>query len=228
MSAPIKAIAFDAYGTLFDVYCMTTLAEVLFPDHGAALTTLWRDKQLNYSHIRTLSGRYKPFWEVTADALVYATTRLGLELTDEKKRRLMNQYACLDPFPENRETLVAIRDLGLPLAVLSNGNRSMLEIGLRFSGLADYFDHILSAEAVKKFKTAREVYALADQAFGLPPEEILFVSSNNWDVSAAGWFGYTTFWVNRDGQCAEVLESPPTARGPLLSDVLDFVRERQG
>ena len=140
MSAPIKAIAFDAYGTLFDVYCMTTLAEVLFPDHGAALTTLWREKQLNYSHIRTLSGRYKPFWEVTADALVYATTRLGLELTDEKKRRLMNQYACLDPFPENRETLVAIRDLGLPLAVLSNGNRSMLEIGLRFSALADYFD----------------------------------------------------------------------------------------
>jgi 2-haloacid dehalogenase len=220
----IRAIAFDAYGTLFDVYSVGALAEQLFPGRGTELAALWRDKQIEYTRIRTLSGCYRPFWELTADALVYSGRKLGLDLTEERRKRLMSQYACLSAFPENLGALRELKALGLPLAILSNGTPGMLDIAVKSAGMTGLFDHILSADAVKKYKTAPEAYQLGPDAFGLPTREILFVSSNCWDACAATWFGYTTYWINRSGQPLEELGITPSAQGHRLTDVVSYIK----
>lgn len=222
-AAPIKAIAFDAYATLFDVYCMETLAEEYFPGQGKALTLLWRAKQIEYTRIRTMSGRFRTFWDVTRDALIFAGRSLQLDINDARRQHLMNQYACLRPFPENVATLEALQAMGLPLAILSNGTHSMLDIAVKYNDMNHLFAHILSADSVQKFKTSPEVYQLAVDAFQLPKNDILFVSANAWDACAATWFGFTTFWVNRQQQPDEVLDVSPTATGRQLSDVLAYV-----
>lgn len=228
MSHSIRAIAFDAYGTLFDVYSVGALAEQLFPGKGAELAVLWRDTQVGYTRLRTLSGRYADFWQVTGDALAFSARKLGLDLTDDARKRLMSQYACLSAFPENLGALKELKKLGLPLAILSNGTPEMLDIAVKSAGMSGLFDHVLSVEAVKKYKTAPEAYQLGPDAFKLPAREILFVSSNCWDAIGAAWFGYTTFWINRSGQPLEELGTVPSARGVRLSDVVAYVRERRG
>lgn len=220
----IRAIAFDAYGTLFDVYSVGTLAEQFFPGKGTELAVLWRDTQITYTRIRTLSDRYAPFWQVTEDALVFSTRKLGLDLTEDARKRLMSQYACLSAFPENLGALRELKQLGLPLAILSNGTPEMLDIAVKSAGMGGLFDHLLSVEAVKKYKTAPEAYRLGPDAFKLPTREILFVSSNCWDALGATWFGYTTFWINRSGQPLEELGVQPTAQGRLLTDVVSYVK----
>lgn len=224
MTQPIRAIAFDAYGTLFDVYSVGALAEQLFPGRGAELAALWRDTQIAYTRIRTLSNRYVPFWQLTEDALVFSARKLGLDLTDDACKRLMSQYACLSAFPENLGALKELKKLGLPLAILSNGTPGMLDIAVKSAGMNGLFDHLLSVEAVKKYKTAPEAYRLGPDAFKLPTREILFVSSNCWDAIGATWFGYTTFWINRGGQPLEELGVQPAAQGRLLTDVVTFAR----
>ena len=224
MIQPIRAIAFDAYGTLFDVYSVGALAEQFFPGKGAELTVLWRDTQVGYTRLRTLSNRYAPFWQVTEDALVFSARKLGLDLDDDARKRLMSQYACLSAFPENLGALRELKQLGLPLAILSNGTPEMLDIAVKSAGMNGLFDHILSVEAVKKYKTAPEAYRLGPDAFKLPTREILFVSSNCWDALGATWFGYTTFWINRSGQPLEELGVQPTAQGRLLTDVVSYVK----
>ena len=225
---PLRAIVFDAFGTLFDVYSVGALAEQLYPGKGAALSSLWRSKQIEYSFLRTLSGRYKPFLEVTEDALVYSARQLGLPLGDDLRRRLMNQYACLSPFPENLAALKALRALGMPLAILSNGTSRMLEVAIRSAGMHGLFEHVLSADAVRQYKTTEATYRLGTAAFNLPAREILFVSSNGWDAIGATWFGYTTFWINRSGQPAEQLDIEPTVTGERLTEVVDFVIAHNG
>ncbi|KON82273.2 haloacid dehalogenase type II [Azoarcus sp. PA01] len=222
----IRAIAFDAYGTLFDVYSVGALAEQLFPGHGEALTVLWRLKQIEYSLLRTLSDRYKPFLEVTDDALRFAASRLGLDLNDARHRQLMNQYACLSPFPENLGALKTLRELGVPLAVLSNGTPRMLDVAIKSAGMHGLFDHVLSVDTVRQYKTADAAYQLGPDAFGCAARDILFVSSNGWDAAGATWFGYTTFWINRSGQPLEALDVTPSVIGQRLTDVVDFVRPR--
>ena len=223
-ASPIKAVAFDAYATLFDVYCMEALAEEYFPGQGKALTVLWRQKQIEYTRIRSMSGQFRTFWDITRDALVFAARALQLDLTDYRRQHLMNQYACLRPFPENLATLQTLKAMGLPLAILSNGTHSMLDIAVKYNDMKNLFDHILSADSVQKFKTSPEVYQLAVDAFQVPASDILFVSSNAWDACAATWFGFTTFWVNRNRQPDEVLDVSPCATGSLLSDVLPYLR----
>ena len=220
----LRAIAFDAYGTLFDVYSVGALAEQLFPGLGDKLAVLWRDTQVGYTRLRTLSNRYAPFWQVTEEALAFSARKLGLDLTDEDRRRLMSQYACLSAFPENLGALKELKKLGLPLAILSNGTPEMLDIAVKSAGMNGLFDHILSVEAVKKYKTAPEAYRLGPDAFKLPTREILFVSSNCWDAIGATWFGYTTFWINRGGQPLEELGAQPAAQGRLLTDVVAYVQ----
>ncbi|WP_265944430.1 haloacid dehalogenase type II [Dechloromonas sp. A34] len=227
-AAPIKAIAFDAYATLFDVYCMEALAEEYFPGQGKALTILWRQKQIEYTRIRSMSSQFRTFWEVTRDALIFAARSLQLAMTDSQRQHLMNQYACLRPFPENLATLEALKAMGIPLAILSNGTHSMLDIAVKYNDMNHLFAHILSADSVQKFKTSPEVYQLALDAFQLPARDILFVSANAWDACAATWFGFTTFWVNRSQQPEEVLDVSPTATGRQLSDVLTYVRGLHG
>ncbi len=220
----LRAIAFDAYGTLFDVYSVGALAEQLFPGKGAELSVLWRDTQIAYTRLRTLSDRYANFWQVTEDALVFSARKLCLDPTADGLKRLMSQYACLSAFPENLGALKELKMLGLPLAILSNGTPEMLDIAVKSAGMGGLFDHILSVESVRKYKTAPEAYQLGPDAFKLPTREILFVSSNCWDAIGAAWFGYTTFWINRSGQPLEELGTQPAAQGRLLTDVVAYVK----
>jgi 2-haloacid dehalogenase len=217
---PFRAVVFDAYGTLFDVHSVASLAEQLFPGKGDALSQLWRQKQLEYSWLRAMSRRYKPFWEVTRDGLRFAAMRLGLQTTPEAEARLMNQYASLSAFPENLQALRAMREAGLPLGILTNGNREMIEVSVRSSGMTGLFDHLLSSESVQTFKTTEPIYALAPAAFGCAAREILFVSSNCWDAIGARWYGYTSFWINRTGVPLDQLDTEPHHVGSLLTDVL--------
>lgn len=221
----IRAIAFDAFGTLFDVYSVGALAEQLFPGKGEALSALWRLKQIEYTFLRTLSGRYKPFLDVTEDGLVFAAHKLGIEMSAAQRRTMMNQYACLSPFPENLEALRTLRSLGMPMAVLSNGTRDMLDVAIKSAGMSGLFDHVLSVDAVRQYKTAPAAYRLGTDAFGCAAREILFVSSNGWDAAGATWFGYTTFWINRSGQPPEVLDVSPSATGRQLTEVVDYARK---
>ena len=224
MTQGISAVAFDAYGTLFDVHSVASLAEQLFPGRGTELSQLWRQKQLEYSWLRTLSERYAPFAAITRDALRFSARRLGLALGEADEDRLMKQYASLSAFPENLAALRSLRDTGLPLAILTNGDPDMVAISVRSAGMQGLFDHVLSAHDVGCFKTRREVYALAPAAFDCNAERILFVSSNAWDAIAATWFGFQTFWVNRSGAPLDELGTAPSASGHRLTDVVDHVR----
>jgi 2-haloacid dehalogenase len=217
-----RAVLFDAYGTLFDVYSVGLLAEQLFPGQGERLALLWRDKQIDYTRLLTLSGRYQPFWAVTRAGLRYAAERLGLALDGTTEERLMNQYRHLSAFPENREVLAALKQRGIPAGILSNGDPEMLAVAVKSAGLVELLAPLLSVHEVKRFKTDPAAYALGPQSLKLPAREILFVSSNGWDAIGATWFGYTTLWVNRAGLPLEQLDTPPSRIGSSLRDVLDF------
>ena len=217
-----RAVLFDAYGTLFDVYSVGRLAEQLFPGHGEALALLWRDKQIDYTRLLTLGGRYKRFWDVTRDGLRYAAQHLKLPLDSAAESQLMNQYEHLNAHPENLVVLQALKARGVATGILSNGDPQMLGAAVRSAGLAVWLDHLISVDAVKRFKTAREAYALGPAALGMPASDILFVSSNGWDAIGATWFGYTTLWVNRAGLPLEQLDTAPTRTGTNLRDVLGF------
>ena len=220
-----RAVLFDAYGTLFDVYSVGLLAEQLFPGQGSALSVLWRDKQIEYTRLVTTSsdGRhYQPFWELTRAGLRYACKRLGLTLAPAQEERLMNQYRHLSAFPENREVLQALKDKGVATGVLSNGDPDMLGVAIRSAGLEGLLDHVLSVDSVRKYKTHPDAYALGPQATGLDAKQIAFVSCNGWDALAATWYGYRTLWVNRYQLPFEELGTQPTRTGSSLRDVLAF------
>jgi len=228
MPPAIKAIIFDAYGTLFDVYSIGALGERFFPGAGARLAEMWRDRQIDYTRLRTLGKRYVDFWTITADALDYSCARLGLDLTDTRRAALLGQYAKLQAFPENLAVLDTLRARGLPLAILSNGTPAMLDSAIRAARMQDCFTHVLSVEAVRRFKTAPEAYQMGPDAFGLPASEILFVSSNNWDAVGATWFGHPAFWVNRAGHPGERLGVALAGEGRTLADLPDFVSRFSG
>ena len=223
----IQAILFDAYGTLFDVYSSGALAERLFPGKGSVIAEQWRDKQIEYTRLRTLSNTYKPFWEITQDALVYCCRKLGLELTLAAQTQLMGQYAKLQAFPENLAVLKALKADGLKLAILSNGNPEMLAAAVHAAGMDGLFTQVLSAHSVQKFKTAPEAYQLGPDMLGIPARDSLFVSSNGWDVCGAAWFGYRTFWVNRANAPMEELGVTPNGEGRTLDDLHRFVQQQR-
>ncbi|WP_417259995.1 haloacid dehalogenase type II [Celeribacter sp.] len=222
---PLKAIAFDAYGTLFDVYSVGALAEEIFPAKGAQLATIWRDKQIEYTRLRTLCDQYADFWQVTEDALVYGCAALGLTLDEPARARLMGAYAELTAFPENARELTRLKEAGVPLSILSNGTPWMLEQAVSASGLSGFFDHVLSVDRVKKFKTAPEAYQMGPDTFDCAARDILFVSSNCWDICGATWFGYRTIWLNRYGLPLDQLGVEPHRIGTSLADVADFALE---
>lgn len=219
----IQAILFDAYGTLFDVYSIARRVEKFFPGKGTALAALWREKQVEYTHLRTLCATYKPFWEVTQDALVFSCKKLGLDLTLDAQQALMSEYATLPPFPECQSVVRQLRDQGVRLAVLSNANSQMLDGAVKAAGMQSLFSHLLSADSVGKFKTAPEAYQLGTDVFGVAARNILFVSGNGWDICGASWFGYKTYWVNRTKAPQEELGVTPHGQGSSLDDLLAFV-----
>jgi 2-haloacid dehalogenase len=193
----IKALAFDAYGTLFDVFSVISVCDELFPGTGDALAQLWRARQLQYSLLRSVMGRHKDFWQLTEDGLVYAAKALKLDLTGEKKKRLMDAYLGLTPFPDVKPGLEALKRRGLRLAILSNGEPAMLQAVAQRAGITGLLDAIISVEDVKTFKPAPQVYKLVATRLQVVATEVGFVSSNNWDVNGAGSAGLYTFWIQR-------------------------------
>ena len=203
MSTPaIRGYVFDAYGTLFDVHSVVEAGREI-TDDPLALSALWRQKQLEYTWLRSLMGRYEDFWAVTESALRYAVRRLGLTATDAQLERLMRAYLTLACFPEVKTALARLR--GRPCAILSNGAPAMLDAAVRSSGLGETLQHVLSVDAVKVFKPSPLVYALGPKAMGTAAGALLFVSSNAWDVAGAKAFGYQVAWCNRSGAPAEEL-----------------------
>ncbi len=220
-----QAVLFDAYGTLLDVYSVGLLAEQLFPGQGSALSVLWRDKQIEYTRLVTTSNHgahYQPFWELTRAGLRYACKRLKLSLSAAHEAQLMNQYRHLSAFPENKAVLQALKDRGIVTGILSNGDPDMLGIAVRSAGLEGLLDHVISVDAVRKYKTDPEAYALGEQATGLKASQIAFVSCNSWDALAATWYGFQTLWVNRYDLPFEELGTQPTRSGSTLNAVLGF------
>jgi 2-haloacid dehalogenase len=193
----IEALAFDAYGTLYDVFSVTALCEELFPGRGNALAQLWRVKQLQYSMMRSLMGRHRDFWQLTGDGLSYATKSLKLDLTADKRKRLMDAYLSLAAFPDVKPGLQALKKLGLRLAVLSNGEPKMLAAAAKSAGIADLLDSNISVEEVRIFKPSPRVYNLGPEKLNVTNPELGFVSSNSWDAAGAASAGLITFWIQR-------------------------------
>jgi 2-haloacid dehalogenase len=202
----IRGYVFDAYGTLFDVHSVVEAGRAI-TDDPLALSMTWRQKQLEYTWLRALMGRYEDFWVVTESALRYAIRRLGLTATPPQVARLMEAYLSLACFPE---VPVALERLaGRPRAILSNGAPKMLEAAVRSSGLGAHLQHVISVDAVMTYKPAPAVYALGPQRLGIPAAELMFVSSNAWDVAGAKAFGYQVAWCNRTNAPEEELGVRP-------------------
>ena len=215
----LKAFAFDAYGTLFDVFSVTALCEQLFPGTGGALAGLWRVKQLQYSLLRSLMGRHKDFWQLTEDGLVYASKSLKLELTAEKREQLMDAYLWLIAFPDVRPGLEVLKEHGLRLAILSNGEPRMLEAAARHAGILELLDRILSVEDARIFKPSPRVYRLGPARLKVSRAELGFVSSNSWDVAGAASAGLITFWIQRSAG------EPPEGLGFTADRVVSAITE---
>lgn len=203
----IQALVFDVYGTLFDVHSVKEQAEALYPDHGEAISKRWREKQLEYSFLRQLNGQYVPFSQVTQDALRYTLLELKLHVTEEQITTLMETYLTLDVYPEVSSVLETMADKRL--VVLSNGSHDMLDPLIEQSGLADRFEHLVSVDDIKQYKPAPASYMHALNTLGLKREEILFMSSNGWDITGAKSFGFKTAWINRNGLPVEELNLDP-------------------
>lgn len=228
----VKAVVFDAYGTLFDVYSIQVLAEELYPGKGADIAVKWRDKQIEYTRLITQSDPhnasgsqyFRPFWELTRLSLAYTLDRLNLNRASGQVEQLMQQYAHLTPFPENLAVLQQIKRMGLMTAILSNGSVDMLTSAVKSAGMGDVLDHLISVDAIRLFKTSPESYSLVQQTMAIDKDEVLFVSSNAWDALGATWFGFKTHWVNRQNLPFEALTPRPHFSGPDLQSVLDSLR----
>lgn len=220
---PVKAVLFDAYGTLFDVHSVVALAEQFFAGKGVALSQAWRSRQLEYTWLRTLSNRYADFWHVSADALGWAAESLSLPISAEQSDALLHAYLRLEPFPENLAVLRQLHSAGHVLGTLSNGTPAMLEAALVHARMRELLTHVLSVDTIGRYKTDAAAYTLGTDALGLAPREIAFVSSNGWDAIGATWFGYRTFWVNRSGAPLDRLDAAPDGIGRTLDDLPAFL-----
>ena len=207
--APLRALVFDAYGTLFDVHSISVACESLFPGKGAELSRLWRAKQLEYTWLRGLMGRYIEFETITADALNAACRMLGLPLQQFSATLLMKGYRQLQLFPEIKDALATLQDR--KLAILSNGSPAMLNAVIEHTGLAQSFDAVISVDELKTFKPDPGVYDLAVKRLGEAAHDIGFVSSNFWDIAGATSCGLRTFWINRSASQPDELGFHPSA-----------------
>ncbi|WP_336487655.1 haloacid dehalogenase type II [Methylobacterium nigriterrae] len=210
LTAGRKAAVFDAYGTLFDVHsAVQRHAEAVGPD-AARLSEAWRSKQLEYSWVLALMGRYRSFWSLTEAALDHALA-LHPGVDRALRERLLDAYRDLDAYPEVPAALRALQARGIRTAILSNGNAEMLERAVSSAGLSGCLDAVLSVDAAKTFKTAPAAYRIALDRFGIGAHEVLFCSSNRWDIAGAAAFGFATAWVNRKSLPDEYADLPPTA-----------------
>ncbi|ATQ77991.1 haloacid dehalogenase type II [Massilia violaceinigra] len=219
----IHAIIFDLYGTLYDVHSVAHACEDAYPGHGAAIARLWRQTQMDYTWLRSLMERYADFETVTEDALRFTCAKLGLALLPGTARQLSDQYLHLNPHPDMPPALRRLRDAGVPMLIASNGSRRTISQVVSNSGMKWAFDQFVSVDDVEVFKPHRKIYLLAEQRAGHPRENILYVSANGWDASAASLFGFPVCWVNRDGGPLEELGAAPTVVVPDLAAMADWM-----
>jgi 2-haloacid dehalogenase len=191
----IKAIVFDAYGTLYDIQSVAAVTEETFPDYGDIITQIWRIKQLEYSWLRSLMGRYESFATITRDSLAYTLRVLGLSYEPEAFDRIIDKYLHLDLYPDAMAALDAMA--GRKLAILSNGSPDMLNALVRNSGLDRVLHATISVDAVRIFKPSPQAYSLIESTLAIPPASVLFVSSNPWDACGAKAFGLNVAWIER-------------------------------
>jgi 2-haloacid dehalogenase len=191
----IRALVFDAYGTLYDVHSVRSLAAELCGDRGELVTQLWRLKQLEYTWLRTLMRSYEDFWSITKDSLVFALMSVGIEPSASLCDPLMDKYLHLDLYEEAEQALGSLREY--KLAILSNGSPDMLETLVNSSPLAGCFTQVISVDRVQRYKPEPACYALVEPALGVAKEEVLFISSNGFDVSGAKHYGFRVAWIDR-------------------------------
>ena len=214
----ISVCVFDAYGTLFDYNTAAGRHSAVLGEKAAPLADLWRLKQLQYTWLRSLMGRYTGFWQVTGEALDFAMGELGIE--DEALRaNLMEAYLTLDAYAEVQETLARLRAHGLRTAILSNGESGMLDAAVEAAGIADSLDAVLSVEEVGIYKPHPSVYRLVVDRLGVAAASVSFQSSNAWDANGAAAFGFRVAWCNRFGQGQERVPEAPDAEIATLAEL---------
>jgi len=216
----VRAAVFDAFGTLFDIHSLAAACEAAFPGRGEAINRLWRQKQLEYSWLRTALGRYRDFWGITGDALAYACGSLGCVLTDDIRARILAAYDSITAVPEASAALTSLRARGTGIHIFSNGTLAMLRTAARSTGLDALVDGYLSVdEAVRQYKPVPAAYHDVIRRLGAPAAEILFVSSNYFDVAGAKNVGFRVVWVNRSGAPPDALDLTPDHTLPDLTGV---------
>ncbi len=221
-SAAIRAIAFDAF-PIFDPRSIAAACERLFPGRGAPLMNAWRARQFDYQWLRVMGGHYADFWQCTADALTVACESVGIDASGSQRDELMQEWLRLDVWPDVPGVLRELHGRGLTLAFLSNATPRILDTGLQRAGLDSLFKHVISTDRARTFKPLSDAYRLGTRTLRLRREEILFVAFAGWDVAGAKWFGYPTFWNNRQNAPAERLDAVPDGAGSSLDDLLAFL-----
>ena len=220
--ANIGACVFDAYGTLFDVHSAVGRSGGALGDKAAPVSTLWRQKQLEYTWLRSLMGAYADFWQLTGEGLDYALAANGVEDPD-LRQRLMDLYLGLDAYPDVPGALGSLRDAGKKTAILSNGSPDMLRAAIDSAQLGSHLDAALSVHELRIFKPDPRVYQLAVDRLGVEAARICFVSTNGWDAAGAAYFGFQVAWLNRFGQQPERLPGPPAAVIETLAELPDLL-----
>ena len=200
----------------------------MFPGKGADLSTEWRTHQFEYTWLRVAARRYADFWQVTQDALVFAASKVKVELSPQQRDKLMHAYLELKTWPDAVPALDSLKRSGMRLAFLSNFTSTMLDACIHRSGVNEMFEQVISTDQARTFKPAPEAYQLGTDSLRLAREEILFVAFAGWDAAGAKAFGYPTFWVNRLKLPMEELGEVPDGIGNDLSDLVDFLAPRRG
>jgi 2-haloacid dehalogenase len=218
----IKAIVFDGF-PIFDPRPVFKKTHELFPEKGKQLTEIWRGKQFGYQWLRATGNKYKDFWKVTRDALVYAASECDMTLSESDLTTIMNEYRSINIWPDVKPALHQLKELGLTLGFLTNMTEEMIVRGIENSATGEYFTHIMSTDRIRTYKPAPAAYRMGTDTLKLRKEEILFVAFAGWDMAGAKWFGYPTYWVNRLKSPMDQLDAEPDGIGENLTELVEFV-----
>ena len=217
----IKAIIFDAYGTLFDVNSAAEKCKSKIGDKWESFANYWRKTQLEYTWLRSLMGRHKDFWQITEDSLDKSMQVFNIDKV--MKNELLDLYRILSPYPEVKETLEKLKEKKYKLAILSNGTPALLNELVKSNNLQNLFDDIFSIEEVKIYKPSSKVYEMPIKKYNIKYEEVAFLSANTWDVSGGGNYGFTSIWVNRNNNIFDNLDYKPKNQINRLNQLLDIL-----
>ena len=217
----IKAIIFDAYGTLFDVNSAAEKCRSKIGDKWESFANYWRKTQLEYTWLRSLMGRHKDFWQITEDSL--DKSMQAFNINKAMKNELLDLYKILSPYPEVKETLEKLKEKKYKLAILSNGTPTLLNELVKSNGIQNLFDDIFSIEEVKIYKPSSKVYDMPVKKYNIKNEEVAFLSANTWDVSGGGNYGFTSIWVNRNKNIFDNLDYKPKNEISGLNQLIDIL-----